>query len=70
MAGKELLPSTITREDTSNWSQPVEGDLGLPPSLGPQLEDFLGGEMPPFGAEGGRWFLAEIKAQTLPEEQL
>ena len=42
---QEFLPSTLTTEDTSDWIQPVEGDLGCPPpSLDPQLKDFLGGE--------------------------
>ena len=30
---QELPPSTLTAEDTSDWSQAVEGDLGCVPSL-------------------------------------
>ena len=54
-AVQELPPSTLTTEDTSDWSQPVEGDL-MCPSLDPLLEDFLGGEMPPLGVKGGDGF--------------
>ena len=32
MAVKELLPSPLPTEDTSDWSQLVEGDLGVPPA--------------------------------------
>ena len=42
---QELLPSTLTTEDMSNWSQLVEGEPQVSPSLDPQLEDFLGGEI-------------------------
>ena len=56
MAVKELLPSTSTTEDMSDWSQPAEGDLRCPSSLDPLLEDFLGGEMPLLGVEVGDGF--------------
>ena len=38
----------------SNGSELVGGDLGPPPSLGPDLEHFLAGHPPQQGAEGGR----------------
>ena len=44
----------------SNWSQPFEGDLKCPPSLDPQLEYFLEGEMPLLGAEGGDSYWQEL----------
>ena len=66
MAMQELLPLTSTTEDTSDWSQPVEGDLRHPPSLDPA------GGLPwrrdaPTQSGRRRWFLVEINTQTLPQ---
>ena len=57
---KEFPPSTLTTEDTSNWSHPLDGDLGCSPFLDLQLEYFLEGEMPLLRAEDGDGFWWEL----------
>ena len=66
MAVQELHPSAPGMEHMSDWSQPVEGDLGCPPSLDLQLEDFLGEEMPPLRLEWGESF----QWQLMPKPSL